>query len=47
MTLPTGLARLAPVGPARGALFSARTRAGVGGVARKPEAVTEEQFYSR
>jgi hypothetical protein len=44
---PTGLARFAPVEPARGAMFSARTRAGVPGVAKQTEPVSEEEFYSR
>lgn len=45
MKLPIGLSRFAPVEPARGAMFSARKRAGVPGVAKQAEAVTEEEFY--
>jgi hypothetical protein len=46
MKSPTGLARFAPVEPARGAMFSARKRAGVAGAAKQTEAVTEQEFYS-
>lgn len=46
MESPTGLARFAPVEPARGAMFSARKRAGIVGAAQQAEAVTEEEFYS-
>ena len=46
MQSPTGLARFAPTVPARGAMFSARRRAGVGGEAKEPEGVTEREFYS-
>jgi hypothetical protein len=46
MQSPTGMARFAPVEPARGAMFSARKRAGVAGESGKPEAVTETEFYS-
>jgi hypothetical protein len=45
MKSPTGLARFAPVEAARGAMFSARKRAGVAGEAGGPEAVSEEEFY--
>jgi hypothetical protein len=41
-----GLAAFAPVQPARGAMFSARTRAGVAGAA-PPPAVGEEDLYQR
>ena len=41
----TGLAKFAPVAPARGAMFSARQRAGVSGEGAKEGAVREEQFY--
>jgi hypothetical protein len=44
---PTELARFAPLEAARGAMFSARKRAGVAGVAKSPAAVTEDEFYSR
>jgi hypothetical protein len=47
MKSPTGLARFAPVEPARGTMFSARKRAGIAGPAKQPEAVSEEEFYSR
>jgi hypothetical protein len=46
MKSPVGLAQFAPLEPAGGAMFSARKRAGVGGVARGPEAVTERDLYS-
>lgn len=46
METPTGMARFAPVIPARGAMFSARKRSAVAGEAAAPEAVTEEEFYS-
>jgi hypothetical protein len=46
MQAPTGLARFAPVVPARGPKFSARKRAEYGGSGRMSEAVTEEQLYS-
>lgn len=45
MPSPVGLARFAPVEPARGAMFSARKRAGVPGVPKEPEAVSEEDLY--
>ena len=47
MISPTGRARFAPIEAARGATFSARKRAGVRGDAGAPEAVTEEEFYSK
>jgi hypothetical protein len=46
MTSRTGLAGFAPVQPARGALFSARNRGGVGGQAAIGEVVREDDFYS-
>jgi len=46
MKPPVGLARFAPMQPARGAMFSARKRAGLGGRAASEEAVREEDFYS-
>ena len=46
MKSPAGMARFAPLEPARGAMFSARTRAGVAGAAKQAEAVTEKEFYS-
>ena len=42
----TGLAGFAPVFPARGAMFSARSRAGVTGQAIHKEAVQENDLYS-
>jgi hypothetical protein len=39
---PLGLARFAPVVPARGALFGARRRLGVPGEAALPPAVPED-----
>lgn len=47
MSTPAGLARCAPCTPARGAMFSARNRAGVPGEAATGSAVTEEGLYSR
>jgi hypothetical protein len=46
MKTPAGLARFAPTEPARGAMFSARKRAGIAGSAKQPEAVAEGEFYS-
>ena len=46
MQSPVGLARFAPLEAPRGAMFSARKRAGVVGEPRVPEAVTEREFYS-
>jgi len=46
MQSPTGLGRFAPVVPARGPMFSARTRAGQGGQAQTSEAIPEDQLYS-
>jgi hypothetical protein len=46
MRTPTGMARFAPAMPTRGALFSARKRAGLPGETRAPEAVSEREFYS-
>jgi hypothetical protein len=46
MEVPTGLGAFAPVRPARGAMFSARKRAGVSGQASSEDAVTESDFYS-
>jgi hypothetical protein len=47
MKTPVGMARFAPVEPARGPMFSARTRAGIAGETQQPEAVTEKEFYSQ
>src|SRR5215472_893010 len=45
---PIGLAKFAPVTPARGSLFSARRRLGMGeGTASPPPGVPEEELYSR
>src|SRR5262249_24119610 len=41
-----GLAAFAPVEPAKGAMFSARRRAGLGGEPVIKEAVSESEFYS-
>jgi Domain of unknown function (DUF4188) len=41
-----GLGRFAPAAPARGAMFSARKRAGRPGQASAPAGIAEEQFYS-
>jgi hypothetical protein len=46
MNVRTGLAAFAPLGPAKGAMFSARKRAGLGGEAAIKEAVSESEFYS-
>ncbi|MBV9304065.1 MAG: DUF4188 domain-containing protein [Acidobacteriaceae bacterium] len=46
MARRTGLARFAPVEPARGAMFSARKRAGLAGEARTESAVSEADLYS-
>lgn len=45
MQAPTGMARFAPVVPARGAMFSARQRAGYDGPAAGEAAVAEQQLY--
>jgi len=46
MEVRPGLAAFAPVEPARGPMFSARTRAGLAGDASVKEAVSETEFYS-
>jgi Domain of unknown function (DUF4188) len=46
MAVPTGLAAFARVEPARGAMFSARDRAGFTGEANTKQPVTETEFYS-
>jgi hypothetical protein len=46
MQSPAGLARFAPLAEARGAMFTARHRAGVGGTASGPGAVSEGEVYS-
>ena len=46
MQTPIGLAAFAPIEPARGAMFSARKRAGFSGDAATGAAVTEDEFYS-
>jgi len=43
---PLGFLQFAPVQPARGALFSARTRAQRGGEAAGTPAITEEELYT-
>jgi len=45
MDAPVGMARFAPVIPARGPMFSARKRAGMGGEAQDPGAVSEADLY--
>lgn len=45
MVQDTGFLRFAPVRPARGGMFSARERAGRGGVASITAPVSEEQLY--
>jgi Monooxygenase af470-like len=42
---PIGLARFAPVVPARGSMFSARKRASMSGAPQQLEPVTEEELY--
>jgi hypothetical protein len=46
MAVRTGLTAFAPVQVARGAMFSARKRAGVSGESATQEAVSESEFYS-
>jgi len=46
MKSPAGMMRFAPVSAARGAMFSARKRAGLGGEPQTSEAVSEREFYS-
>lgn len=46
MQSPAGLARFAPLSEARGAMFTARHRAGVAGTATAPGAVSEGEVYS-
>ena len=40
-----GLSAFAPTQPARGRMFGARTRAGIGGEAGEPPALAEEELY--
>lgn len=47
MQMPIGMARFAPVVPARGAMFSARKRSAMAGEAAGPEVVTEDELYSK
>ena len=47
MSAPVGMGRFAPLVPARGAMFSARGRAGQQGTAPAASAVGEEELYSR
>jgi len=44
MTKPIGMMNFAPIKPARGPMFSARTRASLAGEAPTP-AITEKEFY--
>lgn len=46
MPVPIGFAAFAPVSPARGAMFSARRRAGFADAAEPPAGVTETDLYS-
>ena len=46
MKSPVGLMRFAPIGPAKGALFSARKRAGLSGEGPSSSAVSEQELYS-
>lgn len=47
MKTPIGMARFAPTFPARGAMFSARKRAGLPGEARAEGAISEKELYSQ
>ncbi|HUN99337.1 MAG TPA: DUF4188 domain-containing protein [Bradyrhizobium sp.] len=46
MLSPTGMGRFAPLQPARGAMFSARTRAGIANGSVCRPAVSEQEFYN-
>ena len=46
MSVRTGLAAFAPVEAAKGAMFSPRKRAGLGGEPAVKEAVSGSEFYS-
>jgi hypothetical protein len=46
MTAPAGLARFAPARPARGAMFSARHRAGRDGALTAEPVIPESVYYS-
>ena len=43
----TGLAKFAPVAPARGSLFSARRRLGMQEASEPPPGIAEEELYQR
>jgi hypothetical protein len=43
----TGLAKFAPVTPARGSLFSARRRLGMREGTQPPPGIPEEELYQR
>ena len=43
----TGLAKFAPVTPARGSLFSARRRLGMRERSESPPGIPEEELYQR
>jgi len=45
MTVPVGLTQFAPTQPARGPMFSARTRAARAGEPRLPEPLPESEYY--
>src|SRR5215468_422690 len=45
--LQIGLAKFAPLTPARGSLFSARRRLGMRGGSQQPPGIAEEQLYQR
>jgi hypothetical protein len=45
MPSPVGLGRFAPVVPARGPMFTARKRAGIGGDSTAPEGLSERDLY--
>lgn len=45
MRQPTGMMNFAPLTPARGAMFSARRRAGLAGEETAPEALSEADLY--
>jgi len=46
MAVPSGFARFAPVSPAKGSMFSARTRARAAERTARPPVVGEKEFYA-
>jgi hypothetical protein len=47
MTAPIGMLKFAPTKPARGPMFSARTRAGMGAEVPAPAGVSEADLYTK